>query len=240
MSTLRQQVYNVRNSNSAGRSHRALTASDRQIAFWIKCARNFLMYADASKKDEVSVGWEQDLGCVTLAKVDQADCPNKEWGEIVQKVSIPRVLDLQDNGGITFFGLIDKRTRIYLPNTNWGSLDDHMPYKKKKWYEAAMIGNAIYLYPSLTGEALHDSMAISTLKKLCVVNIRGIFEDPTEVTTCASEGVEAVCFDWDNDCYPIPPHIEPIMYKYIDDNYILSKAMLPQDTKNDELRQTIV
>lgn len=241
MSTLKQMTYNVRNPNSGGQSHRALTATDRQIQFWLKEGRNFLMYADAKKQGFAPITWEQDMGCVTLSKVDQADCPSREWGDLVKKVVIPRVLDLPDNGGVTFFGLIDKRTRIYLPNQQWGELDDHMPYKKKKWYEAALIGNTVYLYPSKKeGDDFFNHEARTALLKLCSVNIRVIAEDPTLVQTCKGEGFEAKCFDDETDCYPIPPHLEGALYTYVDQHYINPKSQQPQDTKNDELKQTLI
>jgi len=240
MATLKQHIYNVRNPNSGGRSHRALAASDRQIAFWIKEARNFLMYADARKQEYTPVGWEQDLGCVSLTKVDQADCPNKEWGETVKKIVIPRVLDLPNNGGITFFGLIDKRTRIYLPDTNYGHYDDFLPFKKSAFYEASQIGSTIYVVPSLNQNTVHNARAIEAVKKLCVVNVRVIAEDPTLINTCASDGVTITCFDEDTDCYPIPPHLEGAVYTYIDQHYINPKATYPEDTINDERKQTLI
>lgn len=239
MSTLNQIIYNVRNPVSGGKGHRDQGTTNRQIAKWVQVGRNFLMYADAGKKGYVCPGWDQDLGCVTLEKCDQADCSKFKWGEVVKKVTIPRVLDLPRNGGITFFGLIDKRTRIYLPDQSYGALDDHMQYKKEKWYEAQLIGNTIYVGPSLTDNEARNEESRERVRKLCTVNIRVVADDPTLVQTCASEGVEATCFDWDTDCYPLPAHLEGALYTYIDQNFV-NKASAPEDIETDEKKESLL
>lgn len=237
MSTLKELIYNVRNPNSGGRGNRALTVTDRQIAFWIKEARAAILnqYGLREKNKGIDLDWEQDLGCVTLHKVDQADCAKFEWGDMVKYADIPAT------NFITFFGLIDKRTVINLPEQNFGSLNDFLPYKKKNFYEGQRIGTRIYIYPAmLENSVLHNAQARTAVSKLCTVNIRGVWDDPTLVEMCGADGIEKVCFDWDTTCYPFPAAFEGQLYAYINKNYIFPQVQFPQDVTNDELKQSVL
>jgi len=49
--------------------------------------------------------------------------------------TIPKLLDLKDNAGLTFLGLVDKVTSIPV-NVTDGILDDHAPYKRKSGMSA--------------------------------------------------------------------------------------------------------
>lgn len=224
MSTLKEMIYNIRDTPSGGKSHRARGYSDRHIALMIRACRAFLIYADAKKKLQINSQFEQDMGCVKLTTVDQADCPQKLWGEEVKKLVLPVVLDLPGNAGVSFLGLIDKRTRIYLPEGNYGDLDDYTPFSKKSDKKAYAIGETIYLYGS-------------GVKNLCVVNVRIIAYDPTTVKTCASETAEDCCFDEYSDNYPVPTHLEQALYDMVYERYI-SKGSIPEDVINDELKES--
>lgn len=232
MATLNEMTFNIRNTPQGGRSHRAKGFSDRHIWFMIRACRAAILHEEYLRTREVLPQWEQDLGCVTLTTVDQADCPSKEWGEVVKMAVIPRLLDLNDgnkvvseNPSLTFFGLIDKRTTIYLPSGNYGVLDDHVPFKPVHERKAMMIGQKIYVHGK-------------DITKLCVVNIRGVWYDPTLTTSCAGEGMEVRCFDTNKDCYPFPPHLEQMLYDMVWDRYIM-KGQLPEDVTNDERRQAL-
>lgn len=240
MSSLSQLIFNVRNANSGGKSHRALGATDRQIAYWIKLARAAILYATIQKKGEVHPEYEVDFGCMRLTKVDQADCEKFKWGELVKKVEIPAMIAADNNAGLTFFGLIDKQTMIYLSDKSWGDLDEHMPYKKKKFFEASQIGTTAYVYPSKVQGSSSNQEAYNRLMDLCVVNVRGVPEDPTEVMFCENETCEPRCFDWDTDRYPFPVHLEGAMNQFIEDNYVKEMAQFPEDTKNNEKKESVV
>lgn len=239
MSTLNQLIYNVRNINAGGRGNRALTVSDRQIAFWIKTARA-VIYTQKGRQEGnkgIDLEWEQDLGCVTLKTVDQADCAKFEWGDRVKYADIPASIF------VTFFGLIDKRTTINAPEQNFGVLNDFLPYKKTNFYEAQKIGTRYYIYPAIVegkGNTLRNAKAREALLKLCTVNIRGIWEDPTLVEMCGADGIEKTCFDWDSTCYPFPSDLEGALYDYIEQHYIMPMAQFPQDLKNDEIKQSVL
>lgn len=230
MATLNQLIYNIKNTAGKGKTTRATAYSNRQIAFWIQLVRNFLITKDVEKTGQVNVAFEQDLGCVALETVDQANCPETLWGKRVKKVTIPEVLEIKNNAGLTFFGLVDKRTRIYVPDTQYGDLDDFVPYRKKNQdYMAYQIGNTIYV----TGQ---DPL----ITKLCYVNVRGIFKDPTLVTTCSSTSEDFECFDADTTCYPVPGDLEQTLIDMVLQKYILTYANVKPDGSNNERAEGLV
>lgn len=220
-------IYNVRNPNEGGKGNRAQKYSDRQIADFIRSCRSFLIYADQSKRQSVNVGFVQDMGCVPMQRIDQADCDNYEWGQYVRKVTIPQVIDLPENMGLVFFGMIDKRTTIYLPSVLYGSLNDALPLNPYRDYEAYQIGQTIYVRSKNSDKA----------EKLCAVNIRGIFSDPTLVSCCDADGNEK-CFDWDATPYPIPPHLEVPLYQMVNDRFINPQAAMAPNTTPDDKPKT--
>ena len=229
MPTLNEMIYNIRNTASGGRSHRALTYSDRQIAFWIKACRAFLIYADIKNKGGVHPQFEQDLGCVRLQEVDQADCIGAEWGDNVKFAPLPQLIDVteikRNVNFLSFFGLIDKVTHIPIADQGYGSLQDYqlfVPLNKKK---AKIVGNKIYVYNA---------------EDLCWVNIRGVFADPTMVDVCSSTTSEPVCYDQNNDCYPVPAHLEQSLYDMVFEKYINIAAKVPEDTLNNEKRDSVL
>lgn len=229
MPTLRQIIFNFRNPASGGKSTRDRGLSDRQIAYIAQICRAKLIgeFVVKTTTQESPVQFEQDLGCVTLTDADAADCASINWNGQIKKVKIPPILDLPQNGGLTFFGLIDKRTRIYLPDMQYGDLDDHVPFKKKNNIKAFMVGDWIYVY------------GVGS-ENLGVVNIRGIFSEPTLVQTFGATGFTPRCFDWDADNYPISPVLEQDLYDMMNAKYLNILASAPEDIKNDELKQTIV
>lgn len=217
MSTLRQIIYNIRNVPDAGISNRAKTLSDRQIAFWVKNWRSRIMVDEFEKNPVIDPTWEQDLGCLDLKTVDKADCSKYKWGEDVKKVVIPELMKISTKRAgiipsLTFVGLIDKVTTIPVDAYGYGELNNFVMYSPKKGIEAKIIGNTIYVF-----ENKKDNLDIVDEDELCAINVRGIFDDPTIYTCwiikdcCGSDGVVS-CFDWDKDCYPIPGHLENVLY----------------------------
>jgi len=211
MSTLRQIIYNIRNVPDAGISNRAKTLSDRQIAFWVKNWRSRIMVDEFEKNPVIDPTWEQDLGCLDLKTVDKADCSKYKWGEDVKKVVIPELMKISTKRSgiipsLTFVGLIDKVTPIPVDSFGYGELNNFVMYSPKKGIEAKIIGNTIYVF-----ENKKDNFDIVDEDELCAINVRGIFDDPTCVDCCGSDGAIS-CFDWDKDCYPIPGHLENVLY----------------------------
>lgn len=224
MGSLNYHISKVQNAPDRGTANRARSLTKRTIASYIHTVRGLLISKDVEKADSFPVALQQDLGCWPLTQVDQADCPcGWEWGDDVKKAEFPAVAELKNNSGIAFFGLIDKVTRIYLPDQVYGELDNHTRFKgkgKNEWKSQMIGNNVIYIKGP-------------QLPRIKVVNIRGIFKDPTQVDFYYPDGSKK-CFDWDNDNYPIPLDLEDVMYQMIWSKYILPMQQLPRDNSNQE------
>lgn len=233
MPTLNKLISSVRNPPDRGTSTRARSFTDRQIIDWINEVRGYLVTKTVEKGDSIPVTYQQDLNCFPLDIVDAADCSCPYvWGDEVRKAVIPEVLEIDGNKGVTFFGLIDKRTRIYLPSVIYGSLDDYLrfPQTGSAGYQAQMIGNqTIYVKKNVGNET----------PMLKVVNVRIIAKDPTLVSYYNQIG-EAHCYDPDKDPYPIPGDLQGMMVEIIWKRYILPFVQAPRDDSNQEKNVALV
>lgn len=223
MSTLAQMRDTIKNSPDKGPQVRKKNIPDLLLEYWIKVVRNRLIGKGIEKQKSILATLEQDLGCWPLECVDQADCEGCgwKWGEDVKKAVFPRILELNEGAGLAFFGLIDKRTRIMIPSSNYGSLDDFMPFRAKNWIEGMMIGfDTIYIHgPKAT--------------RLKTVNIRGVFEDPTLVSYYSAQG-EKYCYNKNTEQYPMPADDEIALYDMVFREFILPFVPLPKNTINSE------
>lgn len=221
MSTLNQIIYAIKDTANGGISNRADKYSPRLIAYWIKKYRNFLLKNDIKKNYSVNSGFEQDLGCLTLTKADAAMCSKYCWGESVYYVEIPEVIELPDNMGITYFGLVSKQDRITISDYSYGSYGQYSRFVPNR-IRAEKIKNTIYLHN------VDDMWAIKG------VNVRGVFADPTNLGLCGG-GEPLVCFDWDKDCYPIPAGMESALIDLIMSKEVGMAAQVKPDTKDDDV-----
>lgn len=216
MATLNEIIYNVRNIAGKGKSTRISDFSDRNIAYWAKYVRNELLYKTLKSNKDIGKQFEQDFGCLPLEIVDAANCTEIKWGENLKMITIPKLLDLPNNGGLTFFGLVDKITNIHVSMYD-DSLDSFSPYKRKG-VRANIIGQNVYVRGN---------------NELCYVNVRGIADDPTIVNVCGSGG-EVACYNPDTDCYPIPSHLEKTMYDMIFEHVFPITSKVSQNAENNE------
>lgn len=227
MSTLNQIIFTLKNSADRGTATRAQSLSNRQLEQYIHVTRAFLISKDLEKNNSVPVALLQDLGCWNLQEVDAGNCPEYLWGTEVKMAVFPPILELKENMGLGYFGLINKRTRIYVPASNYGSLDDYSRFKPKRSRIGYMVGNnTIYI----TGEGV---------EKLCTVNIQGIFKDPTLTSFYSAEGIE-YCYDKDKDQYPITGDLERSLYQMIFSDYVIPFAQAPRQQENNESNKQLV
>lgn len=225
MPSINQHISRIQSAPDRGTANRALSLTKRTIYGYMNAVRSFLITKMIEKGDSFPVALQQDLGCVPLECVDQADCDvcGWQWGDNVKKLVLPEIMEIDNNAGIMLF-LIDKRTQIYLPSQIYGELDDFVrfPLKGTAGYQAQLIGNkTIYIKYNKSGNT----------PPLQVVNPRGIFKDPAAVDYYNGE---KRCFDWDKDDYPIPGDLEDVMYTLIWQKYIGPFIQLPRDNTNQE------
>jgi len=218
-------VFNILDVANGGRINRSITYSPRLVANWIRYYRNVLLKQDIKKNAYVPQGYVQDLGCLCLQFADASMCKTKCWGEPVAYITIPEVIDLPDNMGLTFFGLIDKQTKIILSDYNYGNYHNYNRFTPKNKLWAEKIDNTIYIHgfdPVFPPE---------------YVNVQGVFADPTELSFCPCQGAEPICFDWDSTPYPIPPGMESTLYDLIFEKEVgiarsVSQAREYEDNEN--------
>ena len=186
--TLNEIAYNLLNLMRAGRSHNDENISLDQIKFNIKHYRAMFIRRDFMRNGLITRHLEQDLGCLTLKKVDASkcdcdftiDCPIYRTEK-----KIPRTVRFNFRDAITHVGDVTGLGRIPLIEpyeVQWLPHDKYTANRPK----AYMIEDYLYVYNP---------------KGMELVNVRGVFEDPEELAGLKS--CDPVCYDADSP-FPIP------------------------------------
>jgi hypothetical protein len=188
MATLNELSYNILNIARGGLSSDDDRLNIRQIKFWIKYYRAIFIKKDVVEGSVVDPQLIQDLGCLKLQEVDKADCPTNIWEENIKRVEIPKLIDLPARLAITWVGLIDKQTPIVLaePSVVYFKRYQRFTGDMRRAY---FIGKYIYVTDPFNED-------------ICEINLRGIFDNPTEISYTSQDGTEE-CWTDDRD-YPIP------------------------------------
>ena len=193
MATLDELSYNILNIARGGLSSDDDRLNIRQIKFWIKYYRAYFTKSLSLKESLRDVAildpqLVQDLGCVVLEEVDKADCPEVFWNQNVKRASIPKLIDIPLEKSITFVGLADKTTPIIMGNANTSYFKSHQRFTGQM-RRAYFIGEYLYISDPFNEDIQH-------------INVRGIFDDPTQITyTNANNEVKRFK---DDDEYPMP------------------------------------
>lgn len=233
MPTLRQLIFAMRDPVSGGRATRDIGFSDRLIADKIRESKNELLYEMTYDKygrkvAEINPTYMQDLGILTLETVDIADSPDVTFGDLVKKVVLPKWVDLPDDAGLQFFGYMDKVRAIYLPNLNYGELDNYQQYPvavQGRIMGTNQDGVVVYLYGK-------------DIDELCYINVRMIADNPETATIHYADGTKD-CFDWDKTVYPFPTWMEGQLKSRVIQKLFGETAQLPDDNKDDEIRNAV-
>ena len=193
MATTRELLSTVKNVSAGGITPQDFPFKDPQIIAWIDYHADFLRKRDIDDKGFVDASNIQDLGCYPLTKIDEADCTLVNWGTDIKYVDMPNNLQLKRSNSVTFFGFVNKITSIPFKDTNIMGLNDYIRFPSKNQLSASQIGTRIYV---------RGANALN----LCYVNIQGVFESPTQVKVCPTEGSIPTCRDWDCQ-YPLGSHL---------------------------------
>lgn len=189
MATFNEISYNILNIARGGISSDDDRLNIRQIKFWVEYyrARLLMEFTDAGKNIDPHL--VQDLGCLKLTEVDRAECPSITWESKIKKATIPKVISLPQDRGILFVGYIDKQKPIAFVSADTMYWNQHR-FITNEEVRAFLINDQLYI----------DS---PTDEDLCFINVRGVFENPSDVETEDTDG-NKVCFDDDTDVYPMP------------------------------------
>tara|TARA_R100001443_G_scaffold113347_1_gene127869 strand:+ start:752 stop:1453 length:702 start_codon:yes stop_codon:yes gene_type:complete len=225
--TLNEIAYNLLNLVRGGRSHHDEHISLDQIKFNIKHYRAVFIRRDYQKNGFRSRHTEQDLGCIRLERVNASKCCGLPAPSCVYRTvqPIPKTIRYNFSEAITHVGDISGVGRIPMVESNVIKFLSYDKYTKGK-YKAFMI---------------EDYMYIHNADGLEFINIRGVFEDPEEVSRfgdCADGG----CYEGDKSHFPIPLDMIQTINQGILGGELKLLASSASDTENDRMQdpQTIM
>ena len=225
--TLDEIAYNLLNLIRGGQSNQDESISLDQIKFNVRHYRAMFIRRDFARNGYISNHIEQDLGCVDLKIIDGSKCCNLPVGTKVLRTEkpLPRALRLNFQSALTYIGDVTGTKTIPLINSNTIQFLAYDTYTKGR-YKAYMIGDYLYI---------HNADGIDT------INIRGVFENPEEVSEFSQCGKQdpdtgehyTECFDPSNDAYPIPVDMINLINQGITSGELTLLSGTFSDTLND-------
>tara|TARA_R110000787_G_scaffold286343_1_gene404278 strand:- start:1812 stop:2504 length:693 start_codon:yes stop_codon:yes gene_type:complete len=218
--TLNEIAYNLLNLVRGGRSNHDEHISLDQIKFNIRHYRAMFIRRDYSKNGFNSRHTEQDLGCVRLEPVDASKCCKLPTSCSVYrtKKTIPKTIRYNFEEAISYVGDVSGTATIPFINSNaikWLPYDKYTKGKLKSY----MINDYLYVYNAEGLEA---------------INVRGVFEDPEEVSIfdeCTAGG----CYSHDTE-YPLPLDMLNMINSGIINGELGLLAGSFSDTSNDRMQ----
>ena len=217
--TLNEIAYNILNLVRGGRSSNNDYISTGQIKFNVKYYRAMLIRRDFARNGMVTRHLEQDLGCLELQKVDASKCCNLPTECAVYRTvkKIPRTVRFNFKDAVTYVGAIDGKGNIPLVESHTVQWLPFEKYTKNKM-KAYMIEDYLYVYNA---------------DGLKYINVRGVFEDPEDVTMFDCDGSD--CYD-DNSEFPIPMDMLQTITQGIMSGELMMLSSSVNDTTNDTLQ----
>lgn len=221
MPTLDEYAYNIRNIARAGQGNSDDERLNiKQVRFWINGYRSAGIFAITDFGKEIDPQLIQDLGVVPLIEVDKADseCPKVDWGCVIKKVIIPKLIDFPDLRALDFVGKIDKESEFIVnhPNTS----------KYKGATRFGHLSNRV----KLIGQNLYV-MLVGDDTEIEYINIRGVFEQPEEINSFPTKDCEPICYDPSVDQYPMPSRL----YEFTLEKILRNELNWTMQAVNDEL-----
>ena len=217
--TLNEISYNILNLVRGGRSSNNDHISTSQIKFNVKYYRAMLIRRDFARNGTITRHLEQDLKCLELVKVDASKCCNLPTECAVYKTirKIPRTVRFNFKDAVTYVGAIDGKANIPIVESHTVQWLPYDKYTKNKM-KAYMIEDYLYVYNA-------DGLKF--------INVRGIFEDPEDLSKYDCDGND--CYDDDSD-FPIPMDMLQTITQGIMSGELMMLSSSVNDTTNDTLQ----
>ena len=196
----------------------------RQIKFWIHNQRALWLRNELNRYRTIDDNIIQDLGCVELEVADRSSCADLpiDCNILRTKKEIPNTVELHNKTALTRVGPVDKTMPGYsIVEYNRAMFSGNGRFNKQQIF-AFLLNNRIYLKLSpLNKDA----------KYLEYLNIRGVFETPTDIAVFL-DAAGAPCYT-DDTKYPV----NRWMIDYMKDAIVKSSLIIEQqaigDTVND-------
>jgi len=220
--TLKEITYNILNLYRGGRSSNNDHISLRQVEFNVMFYRAMLIRRDYERNQLISRHVEQDLKCVELIRTDASRCCGLPIGcEVsMSKLKIPRTIRFNRREGLTHIADVTGIHTIPLIDP---IAVQTLPFDRftKNTRKAYMIEDHLYIYNP-------DGMD--------TVNIRGVFEDPTDLAAfnCGTGN----CYDENMD-FPLPADLVEALTTGLVKGTFQLLPMTVSDTTNDTMQQTM-
>ena len=216
--TLNEISYNLLNLIRGGLTNQDETISLEQLKFNIKYYRAMFIRRDYARNGFVSRHIEQDLGCVNLMPVNASKCCGLPVEDTVYRTvdPLPKTVRYNFEEAITYVGDVTGTKTIPLVPSNTVRFLQYDKHTKGR-YKAYMIADYLYIY---------NADGIDT------VNVRGVFEDPSDVANYG-DCAKGLCYDADKDPFPISMDMISLINQGITSGELTLLAGTFSDTTND-------
>lgn len=222
MATLNEITYDILETVRNNHISDDIDIDKSQIVYHINNQRALWIRNEYNKPGrKIDPSLIQDFGCLKLIEVDSAECCEitSECVILRTEKQLPNFIDLHDGPAITRVGPVSK---VNIP-FNFLSREQAILSSYNKFFKGVSAfwqNNYIYLIITNNNWLLLD-----------YINVRGLVEDPTKLSSFKCADSEDMCFSYDKE-YPISswmlPYIkEPIMLQ------ILNTLKIPHDKVND-------
>lgn len=200
------------------------TISDRQVEYWIHQYRALLLKQDSDKNKTPNPDYIQEIKGLHLTPVDATEISGKEIGKYVLKtdLQLPKTIDCNFKSGFTYIGTADGKELQFAPQsrTRWQQYktytnNDPLVYLKNR-----------YLY-IVNGDIIE------------YIDIRGIFEIPTEVSQFINPITGTPNYNVDTNKYPIPTNMLPTLKQMILKQELGIMTNSLSDVSNDSANNTL-
>jgi hypothetical protein len=194
------------------------TISDIQVEFWIHQYRAMLIKQDIDKGKSPNPDYIQEIKGIHLSSVPTTEISNITTGKYVLRsdLQLPKTLDLNNKNAIMYVGTMDGREIQFVPQgrARW------QEYKNYTSKDPICYLKNRYLYV-VNGDVIN------------YIDIRGVFEIPTEVMLFKNPLTGTPSYDIYNDKYPIPTNWVPSLKQLIIQKEFGVMINSQSDTKED-------
>jgi hypothetical protein len=218
--TVNQLVSDIRNIATSGSNPIEFKIEDSQILYWCDQIRSTLISQDISKRKDISDVWIQIISCLELEQVDASECCEitTDCYVLRTKREIPLTIETWMNNGILKVTTPDGKPMIRSnPFKVQYSLHNKFGSNKAQWYYK---NKRIYII----NEQLLET-----------INVWGIFDNPTELSTFVSCGGNT-CFSYDSE-YPCSNKMASNITDIVLKTKVFPFLQLPADNTNDAVNK---
>ena len=176
----------------------------RQIKFWIRNQRALWIRNELNRKRTIDEDIIQTV-CADIEEVDASDCCDItiDCSILRTKKKLPKTIELHNKNGIVRVGPVNRKGKPF----------SYIDYSRVAWIGSGRF-NQHLLYAFLYNEYLHVLTKNPAYQDLKTIVVRGVFEDPSEVSGFKDCVTDQPCYS-DDDPYPIKTWMIPALKEAI-------------------------